>query len=310
MSKDASRELAKKMTATEAVERFVAGGATLGIGGQTTGRVSMALAHEIVRQGRKGLTLVGCSMSMSMDIMVGAGLAKRTECGTGNLEQFGATMRWRRAIEEGWLEVEDYSHLTMALRFLAGSLGLPFMPSKSLLGTDLLNKKSFDGHKPFEIIKNPWDAGDPVVLVPSLNPDVSIIHAQKADEMGNVVIEGFTTHDSEMARASKAVIVSCEEIISSDAIRREPERTTIPYIFVDAVVEQRWGAYPTSTYRHYDHDDAHLRHYQTCAREGGDVYAQYLQDYVYGCETFDDFLAKAAGADRLNELRDSMQLVL
>ena len=105
MTKDTSRELAKTMTAAEAVERFVSDAATLGIGGQTTGRVSMALAHEIVRQGKKGLTLVGCSMSMSMDIMVGAGLVKLTECGTGNLEQVGVTMRWRRAIEEGRLEV-------------------------------------------------------------------------------------------------------------------------------------------------------------------------------------------------------------
>ena len=305
MSRNA-RNASKVMTAAEAVERFVADGSTVGIGGQTTGRCSMALAHEIVRQGKKDLNLVGCSMSISMDIMVGAGLVKRTECGTGNVEQFGATMRWRRAIEEGRLEVEDYSHLSMELRFLAGSLGLPFMPSKSLLGTDILRKRSTKGGKPFDLIDNPWNKGEPVVLLPALTPDVSIIHAQKADEMGDVIIEGFLTHEPEMARASKAVIVSCEEVVSSDYVRRDPGRTTIPYIYVDAVVEQPWGAYPTSTYRYYEHDDSHLRHYQACARAGGEAYQEYLQKHVYDCATFDNFLEKAAGAERLNQLRESM----
>ena len=300
----------KVMTAAEAVERFVFDGATIGMGGQSIGRCSMALAHEIVRQGKKDLTLVGCNLALSMDIMVGAGLVKRTECGTGNLERLGSTFRWRAAIEAGDLEVEDYSHLAMASRFLAGSLGLPFMPSKSLLGSDILNKKSLDSRKPFEVIKNPWDLQEPVVLLPACTPDVSIIHAQKADAMGNVVIEGFTTQEPEMIKASKAVIVSCEEIISSDEVRRDPDRTTIPYIFVDAVVEQPWGAYPTSTHRYYEHDDEHMRHYQVCARAGGQEYQSYLDEYVYGCATFDDYLEKAAGIKKLNQLRSSMLQLL
>ena len=298
------------MTAQEAVERFVFDGATIGMGGQSIGRNTMALAHEIVRQSKQDLTLVGCNLALAMDIMVGAGLVKRTECGTGNLERFGTAFRWRRAIEEGSLEVDDYSHLGMASRFLAGALGLPFMPSKSLLGTDILNRKGSDGRKSFELIDNPWNAGEPVVLLPACTPDVSIIHAQQADEMGNVVIDGFTTQEPEMAKASKSVIVSCEEIISSDRIRREPGRTTIPYIFVDAVVEQPWGAYPTSTYKYYEHDEQHLLHYQACARTGGEAYQEYLQESVFGCETFDDHLQKAAGVKRLNGLRASMLRVM
>ena len=301
----------KVMTAKEAVERYVFDGATIGMGGQSIGRCSMALALEIVRQGKSNLTLVGCNLAMSMDVMVGAGLVKRTECGTGNLERFGTAFRWRRAIEEGRLEVEDYSHLAMASRFLAGSLGLPFMPSKSLLGTDILNKRRLDGDvKPFELVDNPWNPGEPVVLLPACTPDVSIVHAQKADEMGNVIIEGFTTHEPEMVRASKAVVVSCEELISSDQVRREPDRTTIPYIFVDAVVEQPWGAYPTSTYRYYEHDEEHLRHYQACAQAGGEPYETYLREFVYDCATFDDYLEKAAGPKRLSQLRSSMLQLL
>ena len=300
----------KVMTAAEAVGRFVADGATVGIGGQTLGRVTMALAHEVVRQGKEDLNLVGCSMSISMDILVGAGLARRTECGTGNLELFGTTYRWRKAIEEGRLEVVDHSHLAMASRFLAGSLGLPFMPSKSLLGTDILRRKASNGDRSFSVIDNPWNAGEPVVLLPALTPDVSLVHAQKADETGNVIIEGFTTHDVEMARASRSVIVSCEELVTSDEVRREPGRTTIPYIYVDAVVVQPWGAYPTSTYRYYEHDEEHLRHYQACAREEGEAYTGYLREYVYDCETFDEHLQKAAGKEKLHRLRDSMMSVL
>ncbi len=300
----------KLMTAREAVEKFVFDGATIGMGGQSIGRCSMVLAHEIVRQGKKDLTLVGCNLSMSMDIMVGAGLVKRTENGTGSLERFGTAFRWREAIEQGRIEVEDYSHLAMASRFLAGSLGLPFMASKSLLGTDILNKMSFDKRKPFEMIDNPWNPGEPVVLLPALTPDVSIIHAQKADEMGNVVIEGFTTQEPEMTKASKAVIVSCEEIISTDEIRRDPDRTTIPYLFVDAVVEQPWGAYPTSTFGRYEHDEDHLRHYQACARAGGEAYDEYMKKFIYDCETFDDHLEKAAGIKKLNKLRSIMQSII
>jgi len=132
----------KVMTVAEAVENFVFDGAVVGMGGQTIGRNTMAIAHEIVRQRKRDLVLVGCSMGMSMDILVGAGAVKRTECGTGNLERLGTAFRWRRAIEEGKLQTLDYSHLSMALRFLAGSMGLPFMPTKSMLGTDIINKRS------------------------------------------------------------------------------------------------------------------------------------------------------------------------
>ena len=307
MGKDVGNRV---MTAKEAVERFVIDGATVGMGGQSIGRNSVALAHEIVRQGKRDLTLVGCNLALSMDIMVGAGLVKRTECGTGNLERFGTAFQWRRAIEEGRMEIDDYSHLAMVSRFLAGALGLPFMPSKSLLGTDILGKKRADHGKSHEIIDNPWNPGEPVVLLPACTPDVSIIHVQKADETGNIIIEGFSTQEPEMVKASKAVIVSCEEIVSTDVIRRDPDRTTIPYIFVDAVVEQPWGAFPTSTHRYYEHDEVHLQHYQACARAGGDMYQEYLQEFIYSCDTFDDHLEKAADIRRLGRLRSSMAQLL
>jgi len=295
----------KVMTAREAVKRFVFPGAVLGMGGQLIGRIPMALAHEIARQGIGGLTIMGCNLSISMDILVGAGLVQRTECGTGNLERFGTTFAWRRAIEAGKLVHRDYSHLAMVSRFLAGEMGLPFMPTKSLLGSDILNKHP-DGAEGFALMNSPWGEHEPVVLLPAARPDVAIIHAQRADEMGNVMIEGFTAHDVEMARAAKATIVSCEELVSSEETRRRPELTAIPYLYVNAVVEQPFGSHPSSVYRSYDYDGDHITYYQACAREGGPKYQEYLERHVLGCQSFDDYLERIGGVKRLHALRQAM----
>lgn len=300
----------KVMAAHEAVERFIFNGAVVGLGGQNVGRCSMAISHEIVRQGKKDLTLCGCNLSISMDILVGAGLVKRCEAGTGNLERFGTTFCWRRAVEAGSVEMEDYSHLGMVSRFLAGEMGLPFMPIKSLLGSDMLTKQARSTQKKYEMVDNPWNPGEKVVLLPALNPDIAIIHAQKADPMGNVVIEGFLAHDVEMVRASKNAIVCCEEIIPTERIRDDPERTTIPYIYVSAVVEQPFGAHPTAAYRYYDYDSDHLTYYQKCAREGGKAYETYLKEYILDCENFGDYLEKVGGVKMMMALKKAMQEML
>jgi len=298
------------MTAAEAVERFVFDGALVGMGGQSIGRSSMCLYHEMIRQRKKDLTLVGCNLSMPMDMMVGMGLVRRTELGTGNLERFGTTHCWRKAVEQGKLENEDYSHLAMVTRFLGGEMGLPFMPIQSLLGSDILSQKSASTGKKYEIIDNPWNPEEKVVLLPSLNPDVSVIHAQKADETGNLIIEGFLAHEPEMIRASRAVIVSCEEIVSSAEIRRHSERTTIPYVYVSAVVHQSWGAHPTSVYRCYSHDAEHLREYQNAARQGGAAFEAFVGKYVFSCSNFDEYLEKVGGFRKYNRLRHEMAEML
>ena len=300
----------KVMTLKEAVARFVRSGCSVGLGGQNIGRCAMAAMHEIVRQGHRDLTIYGCNLSISMDLLVGAGLVRRCESGTGNLERFGTTFSWRRGIEQGTLEVEDYSHLSMVSRFLAGEMGLPFMPVKSLLGSDILTYSSGSGFKKFEVVDNPWNRGEPVVLVPAATPDVSIVHVQKADPLGNVIIEGFATHEPEMVRASQYTIVTCEEVVETDEIRREPERTTIAYPHVSAVVRQPWGAYPTSTYRYYDYDSAEITRYQAAAREGGEQYRRYLDECVYGCDTFEEYLAKVCQPARREELEAAMRAMI
>ncbi|MBI3976192.1 MAG: CoA transferase subunit A, partial [Armatimonadetes bacterium] len=161
----ARRTTEKVMTAADAVARFVHPGATLGMGGQNIGRCPMALTHEIIRQRIGALTVVGCNLSIGMDQLVAAGLVRRCESGSGNLERFGITFSWRRAIEAGTLEVEDYSHLAMVSRFLAGEMGVPFMPTRSLLGSDLLPAAGTPPGKAV-VVDNPWHPGERVVLVP------------------------------------------------------------------------------------------------------------------------------------------------
>ncbi len=307
---DTGQSKSKIMTAADAVRLFVRDGAVVGMGGQTIGRCAMAFIHEIIRQGKKDLTLVGCNLSISMDLLVGAGLVRRTECGTGNLERFGTTHAWRRFIEQGRLENEDYSHLGMVTRFLAGEMGVPFMPIRSLLGSDILTQSAASTGKKFETVANPWDPDDRVVLLPALNPDVSLIHAQKADEEGNLIIEGFLAHEPEMIRASRAVIVTCEEIVPAEEIRKYPERTSIPYVYVHAVVPQPWGAHPTSAYRYYQHDPEHIREYQKCAREGGAAFSGYLEKYIFSCRSFDEYLDKVGGLTKYNRLRQEMAKIL
>jgi len=297
--------LYKVMTAKEAVQKYVSDGDVVGIGGQSIGRCSMALSHEIIRQQKSNLTLVGCNMAMHMDLMVGAGMVKRTESGTGNLERYGTSFQWRKAIEQKSIEVEDYSHLSMSLRFLAGSLGLPFIPTKSMLGTDLAKQNSNN----IRTGTDPWNTSKSVLLLKACNPDVSIVHVQKADSLGNAIIEGFSTHEPEMIKASKSVILSCEQLIDTEVIRQNPEMTTIPYIFVDAVVVQPWGAYPTSTYKFYEHDDPHIRYYQSISKSNAQEYKKYLSQNIYGCADFDSYLELVTTQKNLNALAESMHSV-
>lgn len=312
-----SRTAEKVMSAAEAVARYVGQGAVLGMGGQNIGRCPMALTHEIIRQRIANLTVVGCNLSISMDQLVGAGLVRRCECGTGNLERFGTTFCWRRGIEAGTLEIEDYSHLAMVSRFLAGEMGIPFMPTRSLLGSDLLEQRSGaapsaetakePGSPKVFVTENPWNPSERVVLVRALQPDVSIVHVQRADPIGNVIIEGFATHEPEMLRASHHVIVSCEELIPTDEIRAHPARTTVPFMHIDAVVVQPYGAYPTSVYGYYDYDADRITAYQDAARAGSPAIDEYLQRHVHDHSTFDDYLRRAADPQRLQTLRAAMR---
>jgi glutaconate CoA-transferase subunit A len=293
----------KLLTATEAISRFVRPGAVVGLGGQNINRCPMALVHELIRAGTGDLTVVGCNLSLPLDMLAANGQVVRTEQGSGNLEKYGALFEWRRRAERGDIQVKDYSHLSMASRFLAGSLGLPFMPTLSLLGTDVLKNHLESGDA--RVVQDPW-SDQPVVLLKALTPDVSLIHASRADADGNVVIDGVTSHEVDMVKASAATIVSVEEVLPAGALAGEPERVTISSAFVSAIVHQPYGAFPTSVYKLYDYHEPEIVDYQRRSRHL-DGLDDYLDDCVRNVKSFDEYLDRQ---DPDREVRRSLETAM
>ena len=298
------------MSASEAVERFVHDGATVGMGGQSIGRCAMALTHEVVRQGVKDLTLVGCNLSMSMDLLVGAGLARRTECGTGNLERFGSTFRWRRAIEAGTLEVEDYSHLAMASRFLAGALGLPFMPSKSLLGTDILRKQIEEGSNSFRVIDNPWDPDEPVVLLPACKARRVDHPRPEGGRAGQYRDRGV--HDPG-AGDGQGVCRRHRKLRGADKLGRDQAQPGQDYGTVH--LRRRRGRAALGLLPDFDLRLLQARRGASAylpglCQPGGEAYDEYLRRFVYECEDFGEHLYRAADEGRRRELEESMKRLM
>ena len=296
------------MTAAEAVEKFVEPGAVLGLGGQNINRCPMSLVHEVVRQQIGDLTIVGCNLSLPLDLLVAAGLVVRTEQGSGNLEKFGTLFTWRRAVEAGRITVRDYSHLSMASRFLAGAMGLPFMPVRSLLGSSILER--LVAEEDAVVTADPW-SGEPIVLVRACTPDVSLIHANAADTDGNIIIDGVTSHEVDMVRASRHVIVSVEEVLPAGAFDAEPERVTISGAYVSAVVQQPFGAWPTSVYRRYDYYEPAIEGYQRIAKAGDAGPRQWLADNVDAHPDFDAYIeATDPGGASRQAMTDQMRDLL
>ena len=278
----------KVMTASQAVERYVTTGSVIGMGGQNINRCPMALVHEVVRQGVGDLRVVGCNLSLPVDLLVAEGLVSATEQGSANLERYGVLFCWRRAAEDGRIAVEDYSHLSMATRFLAGAMGVPFMPTRSLVGTSVLAGLTGSGG-PARLVDDPW-SDHQVVLLQARTPDVSLIHATMADTEGNVVVEGVTSHEVDMVRASAHTVVSAEQVLPAGAFADDPERVTISGAYVSAVVEQPYGAWPTSVYRRYDYDDESIAGYQALARAGDEGPREWVAQHIHQLPHFDAYL--------------------
>jgi acyl CoA:acetate/3-ketoacid CoA transferase alpha subunit len=234
---------------------------------------------------------------MDLDILVGAKTVSRLEVAFYAIEGIGLAPNIQRRIREGVIQIEDYSNLAMALRFFGGALGVPFMPLKSMFGTDMLTKKRFRSKKA-EIVKCPF-TGENVVLVPSVRPDFSIVHVSRVDREGNAQIDGIKGEDIEGARAGKKVIVLAEEVVDTEFIRSQPDQTVIPNIYVTHVVECPWGSFPMMVYNYYDYDMEHLRlYYEQCKTEDG--WQKYCQEYITGIEDHKEFLRKI-GLERLNQ---------
>jgi len=292
----------KLMGLGEAVSRFVKDGCQMAIGGFTITRNPMAVAYEIVRQRVKEIHLVCHSHGQALDVLIGAGCVKRLEIAYGGNGRYAPTcVRFKKAVQRSEIEFEDYSNYQMSLRFLAGALGMPFMPTKSGLGSDLMNYEGFSpdirkeekvANKKYAKMENPFsEEKDEVVLLPALTPDVTILHTQYVGDDGTVRIKGLTFADIEQAKAADKVIVTCEEIVPRSFIRTDPDQNSLPPFFVDAIVKIPYGAHPTACYSFYDYDPKHLNLYRKMA-EDDNLFGEYLDEWVYGVSSWEDYLTK------------------
>ncbi|MFX0168297.1 MAG: CoA transferase subunit A [Candidatus Hodarchaeota archaeon] len=231
--------------------------------------------------------------------MVGAEVCLEFEVAFFAIEALGLAPNLRRRTKEGKVRFEDYSNLAMALRFLGGALNVPFMPVRHMIGTNMMDKTRLRKKKA-EVIACPF-TGKPVVLLPSVQADFGVICAQKVDAEGNAQISGIKGEDNEIARGSKKTIVFAEKIITNEEVRRNPDLTTIPALYVDHVVEAPFGSWPMQSYGVYDYDLAHLQLYmQQCQTEEG--WQEYLDEWIIEVGSHEGLLKKI-GEKRLKELR-------
>ena len=302
----------KLMTPGEAVKKFIQDGSQIALGGFTVNRNPMVIAYEIIRQRLRNLHLVGHSHGQAMDVLIGAGCVQKVEIAYGGNGRFAPTcIRFRRAIEEGKIAFEDYTNFQMSLRFLAGSLRIPFITTKSGLGTDLIRREGFAPHlrrekkvaaKKLLLMQNPFEEKeDPVVILPPLNPDVVIIHSQYVGEDGTIRVKGLTFTDMELAKAADKVIITCEEIVTRSLIRQDPDQNSLPGFLVDAFVLAPFGAHPTACYSFYDYDARHFNLYKEAAPEDPNFNA-YLNYWVYGVSSHEEYLERV-GQPNLARIR-------
>lgn len=286
----------KLMTLQEAIGAYVKDGASLTFGG-FIGRDCLAAVHEIIRQGIKDLVVIDDSKTDVMDLLVGAGCVRRWEGAYLGYGSIGLANNIRRAVEQGIpkpIEVEDWSNAAVSMRFLAGGLNVPFMATRSMLGSDIIK------YNPrIKVMDDPYGGG-PVALVPAARPDVAVIHVQKADAMGNAQVWGFTGNDENKARAAKHTIVTCEEIVPTGHIRRQGNLTLIPFYCVDAVVHVPYGCYPQSCYGYYAYDVLFCGEYHEKSKTR-ESFLQWLDKYVYGCKDHMEYCARV-GWERLKSL--------
>jgi len=267
----------KIQTMRDAVAGYVHDGDTVAIEGFTA-FICFAAAHEIMRQGRRDLTLCRMTPDLIYDQMIAAGCARKLVFSYLGNPGVGSLHCIRRAVEKGVpapLEVEEYSHFGMVGRYMAGAAHLPFFPLRSYLGSDL---PTVNPH--IQFVDSPYGDGR-IAVVPPLNPDVAIIHAQRADALGNTQIWGLLGVQKEAAFASRHVVVVVEEIVDEAVVRSDPNRTVIPGLLVDAVVHEPYGAHPSYTQGTYDRDNPFYLEWDHVSREESSTRA-WLDEWVYG----------------------------
>lgn len=290
--------MSKLVTMQEAIARYVPDGASVALGLALEPLIPYAAAHEIIRQRRQGLTLIGPISDILFDELIGAGCVESIRAAwVGNVSE-GLGHCYRRAVEKAIphaITVEEHSNYTIALALLAASLDAPYIPTRSLLGSDIPRQ-----NRTLQPAQSALD-GSPVLLVPALRPDVTIIHAQRCDEEGNAHVWGSMGVSEEAILAARDVIITTEEIVPQATITSDPNRVIGPSFKVRAVVHEPWGAHPSAAQGCYnrDHQAFHEYHLRTRSPEG---FQSWLEEWVLGISSRAEYMAKL-GEEHLHGLR-------
>lgn len=286
--------MSKVCSLKEAVASYVKDGDTLYAAGFTH-LIPFAAGHEIIRQGRKNLTLARATPDLIYDQMVAAGCARKVIFSYMGNPGVGSLRIVRSELEAGRLEWEEYSHFGMITRLSAGASGLPFLPMKQTGAADL--EKS---NPNIRRVTDPY-SGEEVVVVPALNPDVAIVHVQRADRSGNAHIWGILGEQKEAAFAARHVILTAEELVDEDVIRSDPNRSMIPGFIVDAVCEVPFASHPSYTQGYYDRDNAFYLSWDQIS-ESPEAVRAWLDEWVYGVQDRAEYWQKL-GAETHERLR-------
>ena len=279
----------KLLTMKEAVARLVNDGDTVVIEGFTH-LICFAAGHEIIRQKKKDLTLARLTPDLIYDQMIQAGAVRKLVFSWAGNPGVGSLHAFRRAVEAKppALEIEEYSHFGMVARLSAGAANLPFWPLRNYAGTDIPK-----ANPRIKTVDCPY-TGEKLAAVPALRPDVTVVHAQRADKNGNAQIWGLMGVQKEAAFASKRVIVVVEELVDEAVIRQDPNRTLIPGLQVDAVVVEPWGAHPSYAQGYYDRDNDFYADWDKIAREESS-FKKYLDEFVHGVKDRAEYMKKNTG---------------
>jgi len=263
------------------------------IGGLTIHRKPMSLIHELVRLNKKGLKLLTLGGGLDIDLLIASGAVDTVEAAYVGFEILGFAPNFRKAVESGEVRFTEHTEYSIMAGLQASVFEAEFMPSKILIGTDLLKGLGYT------TFKSPL-SGELLVAYPRITPDLAIIHVQRCDKYGNAELEGITAIDFQLAKAAKEVIVTAEEIVPVRELMKVPARTSLASTFVDFVVHSPYGAYPTSCYPYYTYDLWHMISYIDSSRSG--KVEDYLQRYIRGVESFESYLS-AVGEKSMKRLR-------
>ena len=283
------RGLREKVMSLEEAAALVKDGEHVGLGGSTISRTPMAMIWALVRAGKKNLTVSRSITSTEGDILLASGASQHIV--TSWFSQgivWGVSRIMRHYTENKLARFDEWSHMSMGLRYRAGAMGVPFIPTRSMIGSDV-------GEQLKDQVRTmtcPFTA-EPVLLLPALNPDVALIHVQRADPYGNAQLDGLQFLDIDLAMAANRVILTTERIVSNDRIRRTPDRTRIPFFAVEAVVEVPFGCAPHECYGVYEPFFAHLDLYAQMTKEKDAVAGarRYLDTFYYGTKSWSEYLS-------------------